>query len=320
MNNFTFIIPNYNGQEILKENLPEVLELAKNYDAPVIIGDDCSKDNSVAILENEFGFTSIIEGQQKPANTNNLLIKKSKNQGFSSNVNLCISYASTPLLLLLNTDATPEADAIDLLIPYFEDPLTLAVGMVDTDDNGELHGRGKFIFENGFLLHNKAPIETVENQKLTTGWVSCGSGMFSKQIWDQLTGLDPLFNPFYFEDVDLGYRAWKSGFKNYIEPQAKCLHLHKKGSIKSNYDEQRIKTISYRNQFIFTWKNLSDKEFIAQHLQNIPRQIYIAIKNKDFAFVKGMLEAAKQYQKLAERRKSQTIQRIMSDEDLCKLI
>jgi GT2 family glycosyltransferase len=301
----TFIIPNYNGEEILNENLPQVISIAKKYNAKIIIGDDASKDESIKLLKEKFKFTQIKEGDSTPQDTTQLLIQKNKNEGFSSNVNLCISYATTPLLLLLNTDAVPTDSAIDHLIQYFEDTDTFAVGMVDTDDDDQTHGRGKFIFHNGFLLHDKAEINQNSQEKITTGWVSCGSGLFSREIWNNLNGLDPLFNPFYFEDVDIGYRAWKSGYSCYIEPKAKCIHLHKKGSIKKNYNEDKIKTISYRNQFIFNWKNLTDSDLITKHLNSLPKQILIAIKNNDKPFLKGLLNAVKLWPKIKNSRSSE---------------
>lgn len=313
---FTFVIPNYNGQEVLKENLPKVIKLAEKYNAPIIIGDDGSTDNSLEILITAFSFTLINQGDQKPDTLQKLVIQKHKNEGFSSNVNLCISYATTPLLLLLNTDAVPTDESIVHLIPYFEDANTFAVGMVDTDDEDQTHGRGKFIFQNGFLLHSKAPIEYSTENKITTGWVSCGSGLFSRDIWNKLNGLDPLFNPFYFEDVDIGYRAWKSGYKNYIEPKAKCIHLHKKGAIKKNYNDERIKTISYRNQFIFNWKNLTDTELITNHLTSLPKQILIAVKNNDKQFLKGLFNAIELWPKIKKSRDAAKKFSIQTDQQI----
>ena len=315
-NKFSIIIPNYNGQEIIKENIPSIIRLSQKYNAPIIIGDDCSQDDSINILINQFKFTPVNENEKPPKENKRILIIKSKNEGFSSNVNLCISYALTPLVLLLNTDVLPREDAIDPLFPYFEDEKTFAVGMVDFDDKNNTHGRGKFIFHEGFLLHNKTEIVANGSEKITTGWVSCGSGMFSRKIWNDLGGLDPLFNPFYFEDVDIGYRSWKQGYKNYVEPKAICTHLHKKGAIKKNFNEEQIKTISYRNQFIFNWKNISDSDLIAKHLASLPRQILISIKNNDRPFLKGLLNAIKLWSKIRNSRLSKINQYIKTDNEI----
>ena len=51
--NISVIIPNHNGQHLLKKNLPKVLEEFKKYNlgkVEIIFIDDASTDNSLKIL------------------------------------------------------------------------------------------------------------------------------------------------------------------------------------------------------------------------------------------------------------------------------
>ncbi len=273
----TIIIPNYNGAGILPQNLPGVIKVADKYSAPIIIVDDKSKDNSVEILKRDFPQLKLIE--------------KDTNEGFSSAVNIGVKNATTELVCLLNSDVILTDNCLDPLLPYFDDPQTAAVAMQDFSDDKKTHGRGRFIFHRGFLLHERFDLGEKELKSGTTGWVSCGSGLFSKKIWDQLGGLDELLNPFYFEDVDYGYRAWKSGYKMYFESTSHVNHVHRIGAIKSNYDEERIKTISYRNQFQFTWKNVTSPILIAKHYLWLMYNLIGAIKNNNKAFINGFNQA-----------------------------
>lgn len=53
--NLSVVIPNYNGQDLLKKNLPKVFEAISVYRAgivEVVIIDDYSTDNSINVLEN----------------------------------------------------------------------------------------------------------------------------------------------------------------------------------------------------------------------------------------------------------------------------
>jgi len=53
----SIVIPNYNGKELLKKNIPHVLtayENKKNRIIEIIIVDDASSDDSVALLKNNF--------------------------------------------------------------------------------------------------------------------------------------------------------------------------------------------------------------------------------------------------------------------------
>lgn len=313
MKSLTIIIPNYNGALILPENLPIILEYSKKYNATIIVVDDASTDASLKVLsqmpqihthEQVVTPNSRPEIQIKPDKIN--LIKKQTNQGFSSTVNIGVHYAHTELVCLLNSDVIPSINFLDPVLPHFDNPKTFAVGMKDLSDDQAEHGRGKFIFHRGFLLHER--LETADKSLETgkTGWVSCGSGVFVKKIWDELGGLDELLNPFYFEDVDLGYRAWKSGYELYFEAESIVEHVHKKGAIKSNYQEQRIKTISYRNQFFFTLKNLTDTTLLAKHFLYQPFNLAVALKNNDKPYLNAYKEVLTRQKEIRQSRKEYT--------------
>ncbi len=289
LKDITIIIPNYNGEEVLKSNLPKVIDASYNKVFEIIIVDDASTDKSVEIIKQQFPQIKLIE--------------KLKNEGFSSTVNVGVKNASTKLVCLLNSDVIPNENFLENTLSYFDDQDTAAVGMVDISDDDKTHGRGKFIFHKGFLLHNRFDREDLAIESGITGWVSGGSGVFSKKIWDDLGGLDEIYNPFYFEDVDYGYRAWKSGYKMYVEKNATVSHIHKKGSIKSNYNENKIKITSYRNQFIFSWKNLTDLNLLMTHIMWIPINLVLALLKGDYQIIKGFMLASESLQRVINSRK-----------------
>jgi GT2 family glycosyltransferase len=193
------VIPNYNGEQILSKNLPKVLDSvsSKIFNSELIISDDKSSDNSIEII-NKF-----IE-ENKNNKVKIKLLTASKNKGFSSNVNKGVSSADGDILVLLNTDVIPSANFLDNLLPHFEDENVFAVGCLDESVEGEKivkRGRGKGKWDRGFLSHSAYDVDSGS----TTLWVSGGSGAFRKSIWDKLGGLDSLYDPFYWEDIDLSY-------------------------------------------------------------------------------------------------------------------
>ena len=275
------IIPNYNGANLLKTNLPKVLNSLRNYTegkTEIIVVDDGSTDESLKILEdfkNKFSSLSIYQNE--------------KNLGFSSTVNKGVSFAKGEIILLLNSDVYPEANFLKPLLANFKDEKVFAVGCLDKSMEGDkiiLRGRGLGEWKRGFLVHRRGEVD-----KKNTLWVSGGSSAFKKSVWDKLNGFNEIYDPFYWEDIDLSYRALKSGFKIIFEPKSIVVHEHEKGSINSSINKSKVKTIAYRNQFIFVWENATDISLKLMHILWFPYHFVKALGRKDFDFVKGFFMA-----------------------------
>ncbi len=277
------VIPNYNGEKLLKKNLPRICAVLESADqkVEVIITDDASKDESLAIIQ-EFILS-------KKATLPIHVVENKRNQGFSSNVNRGVQKATGDVILLLNTDVIPEKGFISPLLVHFDDPYVFAVGCMDKSIEGDktiLRGRGLGKWEKGIFIHARGEVD-----RKNTLWVSCGSGMFRKSIWDKLGGLDPLYNPYYWEDIDLSYRALKSGYKLIFEPESTVIHEHDLGSIKTQKSQENITRHAYRNQFIFIWKNVTDTKLFLNHIMWMPLHFLKAIIRRDIAYVQGLLSA-----------------------------
>lgn len=279
--NISVVIPNYNGQNILSKNLPKVIEEFVKYNdgkVEIIVVDDASVDGSLLVLS---------DFEKK---YNNLkIIQNKKNLGFSSTVDNGVKEANGEILILLNTDVYPESGFLKPLLANFEDKQVFAVGCMEKsieDGKTVLRGRGLGSWNRGFLIHRRGEVD-----KKDTLWVSGGSGAFRKDIWEKLGGLNVLYNPFYWEDIDLSYRAQKSGYKVVFEPKSIVYHEHEKGAIKSSYSPFKIKTIAYRNQFIFVWTNMTDAKLIFLHFIFLPYHFVKALVRLDVAFFIGFFSA-----------------------------
>jgi len=283
--NVSIIIPNYNGEELLKKNLAKVvssLNKCEKDNTELIIIDDCSSDNSLQVIENE-------RSRIKNKDIEIKVLKNDKNLGFSSTVNRGVENAKGEIVILLNTDILPEEDFIMPLLRHFEDKKMFAVGCMDKSlEDGKiiLRGRGVGTWSRGFVVHSRGEVD-----KTDTFWVSGGSGAFRREIWNELNGFRSLYNPFYWEDIDLSYRAVKSGYKIVFEPKSIVLHEHQKGIIKNIFSSNDVKRIAYRNQFIFIWTNITDLNFVLSHLAYLPYHFMKALINFDFAFFLGFFSA-----------------------------
>lgn len=285
--NLSIIIPNYDGQNLLEKNLPKVFDaiaLHKDGGVEVIAIDDCSTDNSMDILE------SLKRNMKSLYPTIKFkIIKNEKNLGFSSAINRGVKNADGDILILINTDVVPERNFLKPLLNHFQNENIFAVGCMDKSiENGKfvLRGRGIGEWKRGFFVHSRGEVD-----KKNTLWVNGGSGAFRKNIWEKLGGFNELYNPFYWEDIDLSYRAIKSGYKVLFEPNSVVVHEHEKGAIKKKFSPMQIKSISYRNQFIFAWKNATDLKLELLHVLWLPFYFTKALIERDVSFFIGLFNA-----------------------------
>lgn len=253
-NSVSIIIPNWNGKELLEKNLPFVLDAManiKNKILEVIIVDDKSTDDSVGFLQKNFS------GKIK-------LIKHTKNRGFSSAVNTGVRSAKGQIVVLLNTDVKPEKKFLESAIQIFKDPSVFAVSFHEPGFSST-----KGVFKDGYIIHASF---RESNEIENTFWVSGGSGAFKREIWMNLGGMDEkLLSPLYWEDVDLGYRALKRGYKLLWDPNSIVHHEHE--STTSKLSKSYVQRIQERNHLLFIWKNLTSPNLFRKHIVGVARRV-----------------------------------------------
>ena len=269
----SIIIPNRNGALLLKKNLPFVIAAAKG--GEIIVVDDASTDNSIDLLQKEFPSVRVV--------------KNTHRHGFAGSVNIGVQAATGEIAVLLNTDVLPEKGFLAPLVKHFSDPSVFAVGCLEKSLEGGktvLRGRGEEKWEKGFFIHWRGEVD-----KATTAWVAGGSGAFRKSIWEKLGGMDTMYDPFYWEDIDLSYRARKVGYRILFESTSVVVHEHEIGAIKREYSALRVNIIAYRNQFLFIWKNLSGLNMVLAHAVWTPVRLLQAVFRGDIAMLIGYVWA-----------------------------
>ncbi|QQS38652.1 glycosyltransferase family 2 protein [Candidatus Woesebacteria bacterium] len=251
----SIVIPNYNGEELLLENIPHVLSAfgdSGNRIIEVIVVDDCSTDKSIEVLKNNFPDVK--------------LVKHKTNRRFSAACNTGARMAKGELICLLNTDVKPAKNFLHRVIPHFKDNLLFAVSL---NEKGYSWASGNFC--KGFVEHEGGKKSSHAHH---TFWVNGGSGVFVRDVWMKLKGMDEeLYPPFYWEDIDLSYRAAKRGYKLLWEPHAMVLHEHESTNkvFKTSY-RQRIQE---RNQLLFIWRNITSSRMFRKHIKGLLNRIVL---------------------------------------------
>src|SRR4030042_5809936 len=252
----SIIIPWYNTLDLVKKNLPSVLDAAKNpvnNILEVIVVDDGTKDASAEEIKKSFPEIK--------------LIRHRINRGFVSAVNTGVRTSKGELICLLNSDAIPTPNFLEPVFEHFKNQKVFGVSL---NESGEF-GWSKGFFKGGFIGHE---VGGKGDTAHISFWVSGGSGIFRRKTWMELGGMDEkLFSPFYWEDLDLSYRAMKRGYQILWEPKAKILHQHR--TTINQLNQTHVKRIIGRNQLLFMWKNITSSRLLRKHIAGLLRRILL---------------------------------------------
>ena len=269
----SIIIPNWNGRNLLEKNLPSIISAC--HGAEIVVSDDGSRDGSVEFLKRAYPDITVVES--------------TTNSGFSGNVNRGVARARGDIVLLLNTDVRPDKNFLRPLLSHFEDPKIAAVGCLEESHEPQgtvRRGRGRARWIKGYFIHERGNVDAPD-----TAWVSGGSAAYRKSVWNELGGMDPIYNPFYWEDIDLSYQMLKAGYGIRFERDSVVHHYHEEGAIKTDFSKNRIRTIAARNQFQFHWKNISSPSLIFAHAIWTPIRLLQSVVRGDWAMIRGYMMA-----------------------------
>lgn len=233
------IIPSYNGRYLLEKHLPEVFNNTDHLNKVIII-DNGSKDDTISWLHKNYPQVEII--------------KNKYNLGFTIAINQGAAISTTDYLVLLNNDVHPEKGYLKDVLHFFEDDKVFAVSFNEDGSSWPLvTWDGKIQFTHG----------KDKTKPRYSAWASGGSAIFRRSIWDKLGGMNEIYAPFYWEDIDLGYRAWKMGYKIIWDNQSLVFHEHESTAKKIN--PHYLSLIKQRNELLFNWVNISDRDLLTSH-------------------------------------------------------
>ncbi len=302
----TLIITNWNGAALLRECLPSVLaavefDSAHSYEVMVI--DDCSTDDSLAVLEKEF---PSVRREKTP-----------RNLGFQEANNYAVKLAESPLVMPMNNDIKLDEKALFHLAKHFDEGDTFAVsGMFYGFDRSTfLYGNRGGYFQNGhFFLYEKPPWDASQ-----TLFACGGAFLVDRARYLELGGFDSMYHPLYYEEIDLSYRALKRGWKILYEPESIAYHKVQ-ATITQQEKRRRIGYISARNNYLFVWKNILDGPMTLSFLLHIPLFLLRDLLRFKFRFWVAFCMALKRLPSALAGRGREKNQARFSDREILNLI
>ncbi len=248
------VIPSWNARDLLEKFLPSVVRAAEFHpDNEVIVVDNASEDGSAEMVRERFPSVR--------------LLRMERNLGFGGGNNAGVLAARNRIVVVLNNDMRVEPDAFERLLEGFTDSRVFAVTaqifFIDKGRRREETGLTEGYFERGFFRLGHLAEDDL-NGLYPTFYAGGGSTAYDREKYLELGGFDGLFHPFYVEDADLSYNAWKRGWKVLYQPLAIVHHEHR-GTIGKRFSPAQIDAILKKNYALMVWKNMHQWSAVAQH-------------------------------------------------------
>jgi GT2 family glycosyltransferase len=306
----TIIILNWDGKHLLAEGLPSVIEAVRFNDGihEIMVVDNGSTDGSVDYVRKQFPQVQVLA--------------LDRNYGFGDGNNRGVDKANTDIVVFLNNDMVVDRGFLKPLLDGFQDSSVFAVTsqifFADSSRRREETGKTRARFRRGMfeLWHDDISSADERRQTIPVFWAGGGSCAFDRQKYLAIGGLDPLYHPFYVEDTDLSYQAWKRGWKCLMAPASRVVHKHR-GTTRPKFGHDFVENTIRKNQFLLVWKNVTDVSMIVQHVANLPRIHGRAILNNGAAFeVKAYLRAVRQLPEAASKRLANFPHYVLTDAEV----
>jgi GT2 family glycosyltransferase/glycosyltransferase involved in cell wall biosynthesis len=249
------VIPNWNGRELIEKYLPSVIAAMQGNPAnEIIVVDNGSTDGSAELVRERFPQVRV------------LALKS--NLGFGGGSNAGFREARNDIVVLLNSDMRVEPDFLQPLLEGFDNQQVFSVAcqifFADPERKREETGLSQGWWRDGGL-RVRHRIDEAVTDLYPCFYGGGGSCAYDRRKFLELGGFDALLKPFYLEDTDLGYMAWKRGWRVLYQPRSVVHHEHR-GTIGKHFRDDQIQAVYKKNFVLFSWKNIHEWRRLASHL------------------------------------------------------
>lgn len=250
----SLVIPNWNGRDLLERFVPSWLAaIADRPGSEVLVVDNGSEDGSVEWLSANYPEVRVLA--------------LPRNLGFGGGSNAGFRAAKNDIVVLLNSDMRVERGFLAPLLEGFSDESVFAVScqifLGDKTKRREETGLTQGWWQDGSLRVSHREDAAV-TRLFPCFYGGGGSCAFDRRKLLELGGFDELLAPFYLEDTDLGFMAWKRGWKVLYQP-ASIVHHEHRGTIGKKFSREYIDSVLQKNFVLFVWKNMHEWRRLAEH-------------------------------------------------------
>jgi GT2 family glycosyltransferase len=217
MTRLSIVIPTFNTAAMTLRCCDAVLASMPE-GTEVIVVDDGSTDDTASRIRMERSAVS--------------LVRLEKNRGFANAANAGVDAAHGDLILLLNSDAFVETDALPAFLEAFaRDPALGVAGAQLLNEDGSPQWSGgptpTLLWMAGVVSGAGSLARLLRrgrtDRKRTVDWVSGAAMAFRRETWEVAGPLDDRFR-FYCQDIEFCLRARDRGWRVDLIPAARVRH------------------------------------------------------------------------------------------------
>lgn len=244
------VILNWNGRCLLEDFLPSVCTFTPDNMAEIVVVDNGSTDDSVAVLADKFPTVRAI--------------CLSQNYGFAEGYNRGLEQIDTEYVVLLNSDVQVTDGWLDPLLSYCDIHRDVAAcqpkikSFRDKSYFEYAGASGGFIDKYGYAFCRGRVFDHVEEDRgqydsvCDIFWATGACLFIRLDAYRSAGGLDARFFA-HMEEIDLCWRVHLSGKRIVVIPQSTVYHL---GAATLSVSNPRKTFLNFRNNLLMIYKNV----------------------------------------------------------------
>ncbi len=252
MSAVTCIVPALSDFDLLAAHLPPLLDELERTDVggEVLVVDDTG--------------TGYLTEWLAPRFPDVRALSRERNGGFARALLSGVESARTELVFSMNPDLLVRPDFLAPLIAALDDPEVFAATPRVVLAGGGVESASRMELRDGSWRLAAPPRDVPTEPVEVEVAFPLGGAFLARRAELAEAGLDGLFEPFYVEDVDLGWRAWRAGRRIVLRNDAVVEHENR-GTIAPRVPESLVRATIERNWLLFQWKHLDDDQLL-EHL------------------------------------------------------
>lgn len=248
------VILNYNGEKLLQEFLPSVVQYSEG--AKIYVADNSSTDNSITVLERIFPSVEIIP--------------MPFNYGFCKGYNHALSCITADIFVLVNSDIQVTKNWLVPILRLFDSSSDIAaiqpkILSYRNKTKFEYAGAGGGMLDSlGYPFCRGRIFDHVEedhgqyDDEREVFWASGACLAIRSNVFRALGGFDEDFFA-HMEEIDLCWRIQRANKRVYYCGLSTVYHL---GAATLTYNNPRKTFLNFRNNLWMLFKNFSPLEIV----------------------------------------------------------